>query len=299
MKQFDYDILLEYLSWKKSGTWEQFKKYVFNLDYDDIEETYFPQELMRTFSRLGHIEFKFKDKAEFSICPPAISLFENGYKGVLCGYRTKEQLELLKIYCERNNLNFYELDNYKAPKNIIIDFKNEKNIAIFEEKSAFNIKIVKNFSENILTLIPSIDEYVKNLSPYDGKPARERYDLNSFKCIKIKDSYAKPQENILYSNDGYIKKYYLTRNNNWLEIDKDYGIFYILKQEKFLKNYINFNNNKINLKKNIQFPELIDRTLTLQSGLNPKIENDWRIYDKIDLKFAKKIFLKLSLSWES
>lgn len=269
MKQFDYDILLEYLSWKKIGNWEQFKKYVSNLDYEDSFESYFSTELARTFSRLGHIEFKFKDKRKFSICPAAISLFGNSYKGVLCGYRTKEQLEILKFYCEQNNLNFDEIDNYKAPTTIIIDFKNEQNLLTFEEKFALGIKIVKNFSQNLLDLIPSINEYVKSLSPHDGEPARERYDLNSFNHIKIKDSYTKPQENILYSNDGYIKKYYLYKNNIWFEIDKSYAIFYILKQEKNLQKYIDFKDNKINLIKYIQFPELIDRALTLQSGLNP------------------------------
>ena len=80
----NYDILLTYLSYKKHGTWSDFKKYIQSLLYSKVDKNILKNiinETCRMLSSLGHVEFLFGNKSYYSIAPQAIAMFNNSYNG--------------------------------------------------------------------------------------------------------------------------------------------------------------------------------------------------------------------------
>lgn len=306
---FNYNLLLEYLSYKKYGTWQDFKKYVENLSFDNISDTelkYRKIELCRMLSSLGHVEFMFGEKSYYSICPPAIALFNNAFSGVLCGYRTPEFLESLKMKCKEFNVDFTEKEMRNSPKVIIIDFKNQDTLNKFTSKYDQNfISISPNFSLTLMSRIPSINDIVDNLQPikfdrdeYDVKIFNRNYRNDSFSFVNARGigecdwsvyevPYLSHKEYILYGNDN---KYYKT--------DKSIALCKYFSENYNKVCYYSYNNKALILKNSRYsnyIPELIDRALTLSSGLNRITGNNNVVYCNISPELADITSEKMGL----
>ena len=281
----DYDVLLEYLSYKDCGKYIDFKNYVKNLIYDEedvISFSYIISQVRRTLSALGHVEFLFNgDKQIFKAAPPVISILPNDTKGVLCGYRTQEFLKELKKYCNDKGLNYSEEKNYKAPQVIFIDFKSQNNINDIK-LSETDVKVVTDFSKKLLYVYPTINDVVVNIMkksvPLDDVGSVKYYDEYNNKFEGFCKDYC-----VCETTNCGLPKYYIYRNEineEYFEVDKYTAIInqYRIYRQKIFK----LKDNKLKVYYIEGLPDLIDRALTLASGINRKKENNSIIYDNIN-----------------
>lgn len=297
---YNYDILLEYLSRKKSGSWQEFKTIVQNLNYYNSSEIS-NNEIRRMLSSLGHIEFLFNDNEQvYSITPPGIALFNNSFRGILCGYRTRELLEILKEECKKYSLFIEEIAQYSAPKAIFINFKNQQNLNCFLEKTSLNLYVTKSFSYRLLKHLPTIETVLNNIQENTfnleiNAPNVFLYDIFQKKKIPAKNRGIKDYN--LYERQFYNKyEYFIFLNDNFYKIDKNYGE--CITYSQLNKKYLKYKNNKLEVSV-VNLPELIDRALTLSSGLNrTNCQYSKYIYDNISLDFAKLVSEKTGLLLE-
>ena len=309
----DYDILLEYLSYKKQGKWSDFKRYVKDLIYDDFdvikrdEINYFIGHVRRTLSALGHIEFIFSDKSEYIVAPPVISILPNSTKGVLCGYRTKEFLDKIKNKCRQLGFGYTEEDNYRAPKAIFIDFKSKENMNLCQQDSSLlnnDIKIVTDFTKKLLTVYPYIEEIIAKAPHVENLG-----ECNVYNEVFHKFVSEAPKDNCACEKQYFgHNKYFVYRDvlNSYNEVEKHVAI---CNQYRHYCDKVIFELNENILKVNYinGLPELIDRALTLSSGKNrmrrKRAENRIAkiysfIYDNISEETASLLSKKTGLKLE-
>ena len=298
---FNYNLLLEYLSYKKKGKWIDFKKYVNNLNYDDASEIK-PGNIRRTLSALGHVEFDFSGEiCEYIVAPPVISLLPNSHRGVLCGYRTEAFLKELEDNCKRLGIKFVREENFEAPDVIFINFYTRDLLENIINSKSLNISIVENFSLKILKLFPEFVEIINKSSyvDYEVKPVG-KYEIYSKPAHFIKCSLFAYKENCVYETITFgRKKYYMYDVNvdAFKEVDKYIGIINQYANSSFCKLLIH-KNNKLYIKKLGGLPELIDRALTLASGYNREFENQCLVYDNINLELVELLSRKSGLEFE-
>ena len=70
-------------------------------------------------------------------------------------------------------------------------------------------------------------------------------------------------------------------------LDRQYGIFLALKNAK--ESVLKYSKNSLSIRNKVRLPELIDRALTMYSGMNPKTINGYKKYDNIELSTVKKV----------
>ena len=294
--EFDYDLLLEYLSYKNCGKYIHFKNYIKNLTYDekDVKDISFSQ-IRRTLSALGHVEFLFDgNKQIFKVAPRVISILPNSTKGVLCGYRTHDFLENLHKRCKDLDLEYIEEDNHKAPKAIFIDFKKKENIKFCQDNISLlgdDIKIITDFSKKLLSSYPNIDNLIEHAPNYDDIGNVEVYSTNKhdFCNMAKKDFYVCKNS----------EKYYVFRfdaEKPYYEVDKYTAI---LKQyQKYKNEILELEENQLKIKYIQSLPDLIDRALTLASGKNRKKDGNSIVYDNISKDIVVLLCEKTGLNLE-
>lgn len=289
----DYDILLEYLSYIKSGTITQFKQYINNIDYEDklfehkneLKEKGYNfsvyNQIFSMFSRLGHIEFDYVN-SRFAVCPSTLVILSNGQEGILSGCRTKELKTKLNDISEN-------IDNNNAPKCIKIKIDDLND---FKEKFS-NVRISENYSDKLLKIIPSITEIKNNLKEVRSPIKLSDNFISGYNSTEYKFNKKINVYNLkfgLYEEKNYgYNTYYLYDNQKWYEIDRNYGIFIVHNKEKKNNKIMRYKDNSLYIRLGIQFPELIDRALTMYNGLNPKIIDNERVYDNISIESAKRV----------
>ena len=137
--------------------------------------------------------------------------------------------------------------------------------------------------------MPSLDDIENNLAKLDYSPISDSfptrlYDLNGHTFLNY-------NSNMFYKDGLYEIKYYSNRqyfiykNKQWYQIEKEYGKFLLEKKQ----NLFSYSENKLKLKSYMRLPELIDRSITMRSGQNPKSLNGYLIYDNIDINTAEKV----------
>lgn len=285
LNNIDFDILLEYLGYLKTGTLQQFNKYIDNLDYNNEIEIFEYSIIRRIFSRLSHIEFDYTNRI-FSVCPP--TLLMNKDIGILSGYRTKDLLRNIK---DKHKIEI--IDNYYAPKLIKVEID---DIDKFQNEFP-NIRISKDFSQRVLDIIPNIEQIEKEISPTEypliiSQPNINFYNTKSYRFEQTE--FNTPLNGLYRALFPGNNKYYFFKDNNWYEITKDYGFFMAHKYAQ-TKNLIQYDNNSFKILLYVQFPELIDRALTMLSGINPHVKNNYTIYENIDYKTSEKIIKLLKV----
>ena len=297
---FNYDILLEYLSYKKNGRWQEFKSIIHNLNYSNSTEINH-NKIRRMLSSLGHVEFLFDDKEHsYVVAPSGICLLNNSFIGVLCGYRTKDFLYELEKELRTFNIEYEEQKQISAPTAIFINFKNYDKIDDFAQNNTLGLYITKNFTNKLLKNLPSTNQIL--MCAMQNKIS---LDLNASNVYYL-DSYIKKMIPAKGRGIGHLKlfeqryydrnKYYISYEGECYQIDKNYA--YCLIYANSNKKYLKYKNNKLYVKK-IKMPELIDRALTLSSGLNKEYLNyDNYFYDNINLDTARMVAQKTGLSLE-
>lgn len=279
LNNIDFDILLEYLSYIKTGTLQQFNNYINNLDYYDELETYEYSNIRRMFSRLSHIEFDYTTR-KFSVCPPTILISNN--IGILSGYRTQDFVaKISKKY------NIKIIDNNQAPKLITININNTDQFIV----DFPNVRISRNFSSKFINIIPEISQVEKALLALEQplpftQPNINFYNIKNYKFEKIE--FLKPSEGLYCELFPGNNQYFFYKNENWFNINKEYGIFMAHKLANN-QNLFKYSINRLGVIKYIQPPELIDRALTMLSGQNPYTKNNYIIYENVSYAIAKKI----------
>lgn len=279
LNNIDFDILLEYLSYLKTGTLQQFNKYVDNLDYNNEIEIFEYSTIRRMFSRLSHIEFDYTNRT-FSVCKPTILISNN--IGILSGYRTKDFLMEIA-----NKYKINDMANQNAPKLIKVEIND-----IDKFQSEFpDIRVSKDFSQKVLNIIPNIEQIENEMSPVEypliiSQPNINVYNTKNYRFEQIK--FSTPLNGLYRALFPGNNEYYFFKNNNWYKISKDYGIFIAHKYAQS-ENLIQYDNNCFKILLYVQLPELIDRALTMLSGMNPHVKNNYYIYENIDYKTAEKV----------
>lgn len=294
LSNINYDILLEYFSAQKEGSWKQFKDALNNLDYGNDLDYYDYNAVQKMFTRLGHIEFDF-EKRKYAVVPPTLLINNKSEYGILCGYRNRDFIN--KIKCKYKVI---EEDNIDAPKIVKI-----KYIGINEFISDFaSIRVSEDFSIKSLFLCNELynidkfyEETCKNVQDKNfyilNYPNCKYYDIDVYKSFKNPK-----QQNIeigLFELSAYDKnKYYLKLNDMWYNIpnnDKQMGIFlihYILNKRNLIK--YSEEKKELYVSEYIYFPKLIDKCLTSLTGRNPKINKmKLRRYENIEPLYANKI----------
>lgn len=285
----NYDKLLEYFSCLKQGSWNQFKQALNNINYDEIDLNYAVERQM--FSRLGHIEFIFEPKPQFCINKPALGMIPNSNEAILCGYRTPKFFEKLCYICKQNDIIVKEYENNNAPKLIILNFEKDYQQSIINK----HIPIIHKFSQKVINFIPSVEEYYENLNPLENFRF-QNYDLQIYntemkKFINFGKSQV-PKEG-LYRMRTYEKdRFFIYFSDKWFETDKSYGICKVFEIKR-KNNLFNYKDNCLYINEYITLPELADRAISLCSGINPKIKNEYRIYKNIPYEVAKITASKL------
>lgn len=297
-ENFNYDLLLEYLSYKDCGKYIDFKKYIKDIIYEEQDAEDIRKlisQIRRTLSALGHVEFFFDgNNSIYKVAQRVISILPNSTKGVLCGYRTNDFLDKVKNKCQQLGFGYTEEDNYSAPKAIFIDFKEKENIEICQMDNSIlgsDIKIVTDFSKKLLSVYPKLDDIINNAPSFEDIGQTQVYSTTKHNfCDKSKEDYSVCKQ----SHYGY-DKYFIYRSNNskYYEVDVYTAI---LKQYKESKgNVFVVDGNNLHIKYIDGLPELIDRALTLASGKNRQkgYMVGYKSYKKEDKTYTKSIYSKV------
>lgn len=240
------------------------------------------------FSRLGHIEFDYYSQ-KFAICPPTFVKIPNENNWILAGSRDYKLIESIEEFFIKKNVK--KIFNPNAPQCIKIENCKDEDFETFKEniKEEKDIYISRNFCSNVLQIVPTVQKLVKNLQSIT-EPQHSDFQYFNPKDMHFYDKRNRENDGLYkYKQYGY-NDYFLKHNNLWYKIEYNYGKFYVCQEKKLIK--YRKKEKTLYLDIRIRFPELIDRALTMCSGINPSVVSLEEIKTTKYIEYSKKEYLK-------
>ena len=296
------DLLL-WMSAKKSGTWSRYQAAVDELqiseelsnDDEDLGEDFtdntslpIHHRLRLNFERLGHAEFFRKDfKSGWRVVPPVLVCSSNktNVVGILCGARTENILDKLKTAA---NSRIFVTQQIECPDRIEILAEEREYL----EQLAVSIGLYfqENATKMLLASVPPVDNWqYRTLAelPFGEDWKVYRFSVDSLGWSAATIGEARAASSGLYRfRIAHRLEYYVTLHNRAYKIPVQAGKYLLLRKKR--KHVVIYNTDKrtFSVPLSCRPPLLVDRALTLCSGLIPCIDGGRLIYSNVSRSIA-------------
>jgi hypothetical protein len=249
----NHNLLLAYVSELQSADWRVFRAALQPLA--NSEEEFYPTQIARNLSALGHVEFTFEGDRRWTVCPPTLACLPTGQQisAVLCGARNHILLEALEDQTDR--------------------FGGHIEVRAQPEGPELDLTYQPRAAETIAHCLPALDSYV-SLAKEAWEPLGykiEGFDVNQLHWQEVVDSNADG----LYRYSYYTPEFRLRAQGRLLKIPREIGIYALLALKQ--KTVLTYDAKRQTLSMPVwaPLPALFSRSATLCSGLLPE-------YRKID-----------------
>jgi hypothetical protein len=286
------DLLLEWVSERASGSWQQFRQaqdWILNTDVDERSWRVPPGFSARMLSTLGHIEVDWAS-ARWAAAPPLLTLLPSaGAHALLTGARTRALIERLSDASDSPSLYVSSLRQRLAPTAVLIACENETNIEALAQ--ALEIAYEYSVSERLSHLLPELDSYLA-LAP--AMPAASgfgvtRLDLDRLRWADV-ESDRSPG---LYCYDAYGRPLYrlVVSSEEVYDVDLATGAWAALS--RWGENRLEYRTDAVNgtliIPLGAPIPTLHARTAALCSGLAPARVEGALWYRNVPTPVARRI----------
>lgn len=284
------DMLL-WFSARQEGSWVGYKAALEEMatptddndDETDERELAIYQRLRLNLERLAHVEF---GRADFPngwrVVPPTIATVSGKTKGILCGARTDELLARIEQNADRVRITTQS----ECPD--CIELLGPDSIERIAAGSGLLVQ--NNATESILAAIPPIDDW--QLRRPCELPFGDDAPVSRFCATKLGWDLTKPGEarkatyGLFRWQLPYERHYYLMHRKEAFRLPVQIGKYFVLR--RMHRHVLTFDPNTEILRVPVicRPPMLVDRALTLRTGILPKIEQGALVYQNITKEIA-------------
>jgi hypothetical protein len=312
----DPNDLFAWLSAKGSGTWSRYRAAVDDMQVtdessgvdEDIAEDMadrggFPvyHRLRLNLERLGHAEFFRNDFPNgWRIVPPTLASVDTkiGAVGVLCGART-DQL-MARIKSAAGDLRIEKCPQPECPDRILVIAEEQSELR--QLAAAAGVYFQSHTPCMLLAAVPPVDEWQFRMA--DEMPFGEDREVSQFSPETLGWTAAEPHEarralfGLYRFQVRFQPQYYLRLSGRTFRLPVQVGKYIVLK--KAGRRVLSYNdaNQTLSMPVSCRPPLLVDRALTLCSGLISPI-NDGRFeYPNVnkDIAHTARTLLKQEMS---
>lgn len=292
------DLLLS-LSAKGSGTWSRFRAAVDELQStedtngndEDLDEgasdaNSFPihHRLRLNLERLAHAEFRRRDcENGWRIVPPALASVEhkNGVSAFLCGARTDLLMEQIKSASE--DLDFNMTSQADCPDRIEIGA--DSNIELKRVAKVVGLRFAPRAGRVLLCAVPPIDDWqLKTVAelPFGGDWEVHQFSARTLGWLSATADEARSVSFGLFRFQvRYQPQYYIRARDKEYRLPVQLGKYLVLKRSRRHVVAYDVDMKTLSVPVSCRPPLLVDRALTLCSGLIPQIESGRLVYQNV------------------
>jgi hypothetical protein len=283
------DILL-WMSVRRMGSWSSYKNTLEEMatltdEYDEEpidSELPFYQRLRLNFERLAHVEF---NRQEFPngwrVVPPTIATIRETTTGILCGARTDQLLARIEESCSCVRVTSQK----ECPDRIVLEDRDLIRIA-----SDNGLGIQHDATESLLAALPPIDDRMMRVTselPFGNDASVHCFLTSSLEWTSSSPNEARKAPFGLFRWQlPYERHYYLKSRRQAYRVPVQVGKYLALRLDR--RRVINFDSSRqvLTVPVTCRPPALIDRALTLRTGLLPDVEQGKLVYRNITVSIA-------------
>ena len=284
------DILL-WMSAKRSGSWAGYKDTLEEMAAvsedgdDDTIDFKLPvyQRVRFNLERLAHVEFHRPDCPNgWCVVPPTIAIASDAAIGLLCGARTDQLLADLKQQVPEIRLT----SQTECPDRI--ELFGVADLERFGIDCGFLIQ--HDATESLLGALPPVDEWQLRTSrelPFGNDASVSRFCASKLEWEPSSPDEAREASFGLFRWPVlYEQHYYLKQHRQAYQLPVQIGKYLILRHER--QSVLTFDPSAQTLTVPVACrpPMLIDRALTLRTGLIPEVRQGSLIYQNITRSIA-------------
>jgi len=292
------DELMLWLSAKGTGTWGRYRSAVEELQLsDDTERSHedldegVPESnglpvhlrLKLNLERLGHVEF-FRGNFPngWRIVPPTLACDDAGSCGVLCGARTDSLLE--KFESHAADVEFQRTEQCECPERIRFIASDLQELERFARSTGLLMQ--PRAASRLLAAIPPIDSDQMR-SPAE-MPFGKDWEVNEFDPVRlgwssVSPSKARKSPNGLFRFKVHFKpEYYLRLRGKSFRVPVQVGKYVMLRKTRKRITKHDLANGVFSVPVSCRPPLLIDRALTICTGMIPEVEGGQLLYRNVD-----------------
>jgi hypothetical protein len=284
------DILL-WLSARQEGSWASYKAAIEEMDTPaegaddepDDRELAIHQRLRLNLERLAHVEF---GRADFPngwrVVPPTIAATSGRTIGILCGARTDESLAQIA----QNAREIRITPQSECPD--CIELLEADSIGRIAADNGFLVQ--DDATESLLAAIPPVDDWQLRRPcelPFGNGAPVSRFCPTKLGWESSEPSEARKVSFGLFRWDlPYERHYYLIHRRHAFRLPVQIGKYLVLRQIR--RRVLAFDPTTEILRVPVicRPPMLVDRALTLRTGILPTIEQGALVYQNITKEVA-------------
>ena len=295
--------LLFWMSAKKTGTWSRYKAAVEELliseelsnDEEDIGED-IPDNanlpiylrLKFNFERLGHAEFFRRDfNNGWRVVPPILvcSYDKTNAVGILCGARTNKILDNLQ---KSNEILVTLTTQIECPDRIEIITENQGELE--QIAASIGLYYQANTINMFMASVPPVDNWQYRTPaelPFGEDREVHRFSVDSLGWSATTAEQARNASFGLYRfKFAYLNEYYIKLRNRTYKIPVHTGKYLVLRKKRKHVVIYNTDNQTFSVPVSCRPPILVDRALTLCSGLIPYVNCGLLTYTNVNSSVA-------------
>jgi hypothetical protein len=287
-KSMNCDLLLYWMSQVGEGSWSGFRKAILELASDSLDQAGLARRLRVAFSDLGHADFFIDGTQRWRVLPSMlVGLGAEEPAAVLCGARSPELVESLKVAAEASGCQFLTTDMEESASRISVRGC-ESDIGRVADR--IHVSFVPSASNGLLNAIESIASQIEN-APHVQRPEKwdeESFDLSTRSWVKGLQPHAACKFTPLYGSSKFLLH---RRRERFLDLTKRDAVYAsAMVQGVKLLGY-NEEGGVLTAPIGAPLPEKLARAACLCSGMKAVIEAESFTYCGVPLDIASGIFV--------
>ena len=287
------EVLL-WLSAKRAGSWVGYRATLEEMvtlaaeDDDEAEESELPlyQRFRFNFERLAHVEFRRPDFPNaWRVVPPTIAATSEKTIGILCGARTDQLVTRI-----HQNIRGVRITAQPECPDRIEFLLTEDLDSIAAD---YGLLIQHDATESLLAALPSIDDWQLR-APFElpfgnDAPVSRFYATRREWAPSSAGEARNAQFGLFRWQLPYERHYYLKHRKRAYRVAVQVGKYIVLHQER--QRVLTFDPTRETLTVPVACrpPMLVDRALTLRTGLLPDIQRGALVYQNITRSIAMMV----------
>jgi hypothetical protein len=289
----NHNLLLAFLSELQSGDWRDFRAALQPIA--DSEEDFYPTQIARNLSAMGHVEFTFDEDRRWTVCPPTLACLPTGQQisAVLCGARNHMLLEALNDQADRFEGQIEVRAQPQGPDVVFVTVRSMTTMASLATELDLTYQL--RAAEAITHCLPALESYT-SLAKEAWEPLGykiEKFDIYQLQWQEETDSNAEG----LYRYYYYIPEFRLRLQGKLLRVPHEIGIYMILAMKQKMVLTYDVLSQTLSVPVRAPLPALFARAATLCFGVLPgfKVINDipTMVYQRVPPNVAHALMSQL------
>ncbi|WP_347861541.1 hypothetical protein U0355_13000 [Salimicrobium sp. PL1-032A] len=296
------ELLLEYLTVKKEGNWEEFLvaiQYLFNSEIQEGKnKNLIAYTVRRNLAKLGMVEFikiPYTTKFNWKVNPPSVAVIpSSSVLVVITGGRTRRSiLDIKNNLPYEVNLKCSDPNDLYEPTPFYLKSHTEKDARNFLESS----QIVFNWGEDyfayhLLRILPTLNELVFSIKAINSTsiPPAEKKEYWDPDKHKWTDTVGILQR--VHFNE-FNRTSYITESSTELmrPVDKEIGKIFAAQRKG--SSIFLYRPYQFFVRKEYHLPDLYERCITSCIGKSPVEKDNFRLYENVPFEIAISLSVKL------